>query len=60
MARGVDLGARSRVDPAGGRGVTQRKTEVPASRTRAKYARDCSPHNGGGQRYRRSRRSGRY
>ena len=59
MARGVNLGPRSRVDPAGkARGGRTPRTEVPVPRFRAKPTRDCSPH-GYGHRYRRSRRGGR-
>jgi hypothetical protein len=55
MARGVDLGPRSRVDPAGRMPLRQPRTRVPVPGYRAKETRDCSPHSYG-QRYRRSRR----
>jgi hypothetical protein len=65
MARGVNLGGRSRVDPAGKTnrrpfGGTNRrpKTEVPVPQRYGRMAKDCSPHSYG-QRYRRSRRGGR-
>jgi hypothetical protein len=61
--RGVSLGPRSRVDPAGRAnrrpfGGTNRRprTEVPGSgAARARMAKNCSPH-AYGQRHRRSRR----
>lgn len=68
MARGQNLGPRSRVDPAGKRnrrpfGSTNRvpRTEVPGSGARAaRMAKNRSPFNYG-QRHRRSRRGrGRY
>lgn len=55
MPRGVNLGPRSRVDPAGRFPTRTPRTEVPVPGYRARHNRDCSPH-GGSQRYRRSRR----
>jgi hypothetical protein len=73
MAEGQRLGPRSRVDPVGHRnrrpfGGTNiiPRTDVPGSGARkARYAKNCSPHEYG-QRYRRGRygrrggRGGRY
>jgi hypothetical protein len=58
MPRGVDLGGRSRVDPAGRFRTRRPRSEVPVPQTRGRENRACSPH-GGPQRYRRSRRGGR-
>lgn len=63
MARGQDLGPRSRVDPAGrsnrrpfgGTNLHPRVGVPGAGSARARYAKNCSPH-GYGQRYRRTRR----
>ena len=62
MARGVNLGPRSRVDPGGranrrpfGGTNIRPKTEVPIRRFRAEHARNCSPH-GLKRRGRRGRR----
>ena len=68
MARGVDLGDRSRVDPGGranrrprgGTNVTPR-TDVPVPRRGARYGRSASPFGlvgtrGNGRHRRRGRR----
>ena len=59
MTRGVDLGGRSRVDPAGRFRTRTPRSEVPVPQSRPRETRACSPH-GGGHRMRRSRRGGRY
>lgn len=63
MARGQDLGPRSRVDPGGrsnrrpfGGTNLQPRVSVPgAGVARGRYAKNCSPHSYG-HRYRRTRR----
>ena len=55
MPRGQDLGARSRVDPAGRIPTKTPRTKMDIPRFRATYTRDCSPHGPGGY-YRKSRR----
>lgn len=57
MAQGVDLGPRSRVDPAGRFRTRRPRTGHNVPGFPARETRACSPH-GGKHRYRRSRRSG--
>lgn len=57
MAMGVDLGGRSRVDPAGRFRTRRPRSEVPVPQTRSRETRACSPH-GGKHRYRKTRRGG--
>lgn len=54
MARGVDLGPRSRVDPAGRFRTRRPRTGVQISPLRAIYERPCGPGYSRG--HRRSRR----
>ena len=58
MAKGTDLGPRSRVDPAGRFATRRPQTGHNVPGFRARHSRDCSPH-GGRQRPRSSRRGGR-
>jgi hypothetical protein len=58
MAKGTDLGPRSRVDPAGRMPTRTPRTGHNTPGFRARETRACSPH-GFPQRYRRSRRGGR-
>jgi hypothetical protein len=53
MARGIDLGPRSRVDPAGRFRTRRPRSGVQVSPMRAIYERPCGPSRGSHRRTRR-------